>query len=158
MNLITATEVINLVLPAKNLDTNLLEDSIGLAELKYLKKVLGAGLYQALLSENQSQAFTGLHGTLLNNYLKPALARFVVYEALPLMKAEITSNGIQTPEVDYAAPASDGAFAMLRNKMLSDGGLLLQEMQQYMADNAAQFSATGCSKDSISENNLPYLY
>ncbi len=158
MSLITATEIINLVLPVKNLDTNLLEDSIGLAELKYIKKALGADLYQTLLTENQSQSFTGLNETLLNTYLKPTLARFVVYEALPLIKAEITSNGIQTPEIDYAAPVSDSAFAMLRNKMLSDAGLLMQEMQQYMADNAAQFPTTGCGKQAISDNNLPYLY
>lgn len=157
MPLITAETCINLVIPAKNMDEGLLTDSIGLAELKYVKKALGAAFYEQLLSENQSQTFTGLNQTLLEKYVRPLLARYVIYEALPLMKAEIVSQGIQTHRTEYGLPATDADFGLLRSKMLSDAELLLAETQAYIKANVSQFPLYECPKN-ISNKTLPYLY
>lgn len=139
------------------MDESLLADSIGLAELKYVKKALGAELYEQLLSENQAQNFTGQNQTLLETYLQPLLARYVVYEALPLMKAEIGSQGIQSNRTEYSLPATDADFGLLRSKMLSDAELLLAEMQGYIKTNSAQFPLYKCPTN-ISDKTLPYLY
>ena len=158
MSLLTPTEVIAHAMPGKNLDTALVADSIPVASLKYIKPLLGATLYNTLVAESVGQTFTGLNQTLCNDYLKDALARYVVYEALPLMKAEITSNGIQTPSIDYHVPVSDTDFAMLRNKMLSDAELMLSEMKDYIEANRSSFpDYPHCAKDS-SHSSMPYLY
>ena len=159
MSLISPQEVIALAMPGKNLDTALVADSIGIASLKYIKPLLGAALYNTLLAEAVGQTFTGLNQTLCNDYLKDALARYVLYEALPLMKAEITSNGIQTPSIDFHVPVNDTDFAMLRNKMLSDAELLAKEMTDYLNGNRAHFpDYPSCNGSTSSHSSLPYVY
>lgn len=156
--LMTAAEVIDLVLPVKNLDAALLEDNIELAQIKYLKESLGQELYVQLINQTNAGSYTGLNETLLNDYIKPALARYVVYESLPLIKAEITSNGVQMPTTEYGLPADEASFAMLRNKMKSDAGLLLRELDLYLLDNASNFPHASCNRNNSFDNNLPYLY
>lgn len=158
MSLITPQEVIALALPGKNLDTALVADSIPIASLKYIKPLLGAELYNTLVAESVGQTFTGLNQTLCNDYLKDALARYVIYEALPLMKAEITSNGIQTPSIDFHVPVNDTDFAMLRNKMASDAELLAKEMADYIKSNPSSFPDYTHCNDSSSHSSLPHLY
>ncbi len=158
MSLLTPTEVIALAMPGKNLDTALVADSIPIASLKYIKPLLGVALYNTLIAESVAQTFTGLNQTLCNDYLKDALARFVLYEALPLMKAEITSNGIQTPSIDYHVPVNDTDFAMLRNKVLSDAELMANEMKAYIERNRTAFpDYPNCPNDST-HGSLPFLY
>jgi hypothetical protein len=158
MSLLTPAEVIALAMPGKNLDTALVADSIPIASLKYIKPLLGNMLYNTLLVESVAQIFTGLNQTLINDYLKDALARFVLYEALPLIKAEITSNGIQTPSIDYHLPVNDTDFAMLRNKMLSDAELLATEMTDYIKSNRTSFPDYPTCPDDRSHGSLPFLY
>jgi hypothetical protein len=155
--LITSSEIIQLVLPNKNLDNALLDDSIPVAELKYIRKIIGKELYNQLIVQQAAQQFTGLNETLLNTYLKPCLARYVVYEAMPLIKAEITSNGLQTPAIEYNLPVSAADFAMLRNKMFSDAELMLHEMLDYISEYSSSFPTYTCDNN-ISGTSLPYLY
>jgi hypothetical protein len=158
MSLLTPAEVIALAMPGKNLDTALVADSIPIASLKYIKPLLGNMLYNTLLVESVAQIFTGLNQTLINDYLKDALARFVLYEALPLIKAEITSNGIQTPSIDYHLPVNDTDFAMLRNKMLSDAELLATEMTDYIKSNRTSFPDYPTCPNDSTHGSLPFLY
>lgn len=157
MGLITAAEVVTEVLPNRNMDENLLEDSIVIAELKYVKKLIGSDLYNLIVSEKSAQSFTGLNQALLDDHIKPMLARYVVYEAMPMIKAEITSNGINIPSIDFNIPADASSFAMLRNKMLSDAELLVAEMRGYLQDNSSSFPLYNCDQN-ISDKTLPYLY
>jgi hypothetical protein len=158
MSLLTPAEVIALAMPGKNLDTALVADSIPIASLKYIKPLLGNTLYNILVAESVAQTFTGLNQTLINDYLKDALARFVLYEALPLMKAEITSNGIQTPSIDYHVPVNYTDFAMLRNKMLSDAELLVTEMKAYLERNRTSFPDYPTCPNDSTHGSLPFLY
>ncbi|MDX2000969.1 MAG: hypothetical protein SFW35_00925 [Chitinophagales bacterium] len=155
--LITAQEVINLALPNKNMDSALLSPSIPLAELKYMSKALGKPFFDALQAQAASGQYLGLNQYLHTSYLKPCLARYVVYEALPMIKAEVTANGLQTAHTDYAVPISNTDFAMLRNKFLSDAETLLQEMLVYLKANAPAFPDFKCT-DTQSSNHLPFLY
>lgn len=156
--LISPQEVIALALPGKNLDTALVADSIPIASLKYIKPLLGAELYNTLVAESVGQTYTGLNQSLCNDYLKDALARYVIYEALPMMKTEITSNGIQTPSIDLHVPVNDTDFAMLRNKMASDAELLAKEMVDYIKSNAAAFPGYPHCKDVGGHSSLPFVY
>jgi hypothetical protein len=155
--LITSSEIIQLILPNKNFDNALLNDSIPLAELKYLRKAIGKELYNQLAVQQAAQQYTGLNETLISAYLKPCLARYAVYEAMPLIKAEITSNGLQTPSIEYNQPVSDADFAMLRGKMLADAELMLREMLEYIKENSGSFPAYTCDNN-ISGTTLPYIY
>jgi hypothetical protein len=155
--LTTAKKVIKEALTYKNLDEGLLKDQIPLAQIKYVKKALGEDLYSQIVSENDAQSFTGLNETLLKTYIQPMLARYVIYEALPLIRSEITSNGINIPDPDFSAAATDKSYADVRQKMMSDAELYLDEMREYMNDNTASFPLWNCGED-ISHSELPYLY
>ena len=157
MALITAADVITLAIPSKNIDPSLLADSIPLAEVKYIKKAMGHQLYELIVSEFATNTYTGLNQTLLDNYIKPCLARYVVYEALPLMKAEMTSNGIQSLRTDFATPATGTDLGVLRSKLLSDAELYLHEMTQYIIHHQSSFPLYTCQRE-VGGKSLPFLY
>lgn len=158
MALTTANYIIDELIPAKNFDPALIEDSIELAELKYLKKALGQELYELLVQEHTATSYTGQNETLIENYLQPTLARYTVYEALPLIRAELTANGLQATMPTLIAPANEQMYAALRNKMLSDAELLLDEMLSFIKDNAADFPSFTVCVEHVSSKTLPYLY
>lgn len=157
MSLMTAREVINEVLPAKNMDEALLQDNIELAELKYLKRNLGDACYIQLQNEADAQVFTGLNEELLTDHIKPVLARYVVYEALPMMKAEITANGIQMPRTDMSDPVNETSYAGLRNKLMSDAELLMAELMDFVKEHRASFPNIKHHTPDT-DHNLPLLY
>lgn len=157
MSLMTAREIIDEVLPAKNMDEALLQDNIELAELKYIKRNLGDTYYAQLQSEVLAQTFTGLNEDLLVDHIKPTLARYVVYEALPMMKAEITANGIQMPRTDMSDPVNETSYAGLRNKLMSDAELLMAELMDFVKEQRSSFP-TIKHYTPDSDHNLPFLY
>lgn len=157
MSLMTAREIINEVLPAKNMDEALLQDNIDLVELKYIKRNLGDAFYEQLQNEVLSQNFTGLNEDLLVDHIKPTLARYVVYESLPMIKAEITANGIQMPRTDMSDPVNETSYAGLRNKLMSDAELLMAELMDFIKEHKSSFpSIKHHTPDS--DHHLPFLY
>lgn len=157
MALMTVAEVVDITLPTKNLDTALLDNSLPLAELKYIKKALGKDLYDQLMAEKTAGQYTGLNQVLVETYIKPCLARYVVYEALPMIKVDVTSNGLQTLKTDFTIQASDADMGILRNKMLSDAELYLYEMMEYLRINLTFFPKFLYTEE-VSGRSLPYLY
>lgn len=157
MTLMTAREIIEEVLSAKNMDEALLQDNIELAELKYMKRSLGDSFYAQLQSEVDAQSFTGLNEELLVDHVKPTLARYVVYESLPMMKAEITANGIQMPRADMSDPVNETSYAALRNKLMSDAELLMAELMDYIKENRSSFPDIKHHTPDT-DHNLPFLY
>ena len=151
--LIKANEVIAIVFKSKKVDEALIENSIPLAERKYIKKVLGATLYNLLVSENDNQTFTGNNKTLLNDYIQPALAYYVTAEALPSFSAELTANGFNKNVPLGTEPASEADYTRHVSQYLSNAELYINDAKEYMNDNNISYSGK-----TISNKTLPFIY
>ena len=59
--------------------------------------------------------------TLLNDYIKPMLAHYVVYECFPIIRNNITSSGIVSLDHEFTSPANREDYAALRSQILAHG-------------------------------------
>ena len=139
----TVTYVIN----NKTFDyTNMIKDSyINIAELKHIKPVLGATLYDAIVAAPSS------YTTLISGYLKETIAYYVVYESLPYINLQITDKGLMLNDSETANQAQDKQRGELRNSLLSMGDSLRDNMMEYINDNKTTYTLYDTTED-ISKN------
>jgi hypothetical protein len=77
-----------------NVDQKLLNPVILSAQEDYIKPVLGTDLYNKLVSDIQASTVTGDYKTLLDDYIRPALREWCVYECIGVVSFKIRNNGL----------------------------------------------------------------
>ena len=96
MSLISSTEVISLAYVTE-LDPSMIKaEVIQTAELKYVKPVLTAALYDDVV------ASPGNYTTLITSYIKPCLAFFVKYA---MLNQQLLETAQYTPCLLYTSPS-----------------------------------------------------
>lgn len=136
--LVTADYVATTALTNKNTDKALIKDAfIEAAQLEYLRPTLGEDLYDKIVAGGLDTD----HQTLLNTYIKPALAFYVKYMIIPDMNANTTSKGTRTFGSDnFTQPASDKSRAELANMTIVMADTLRDKMVRHIEDNLTIFT------------------
>ena len=96
--------------------------------------------------------YTGLNATLHTTYIKPCLAFYVKFEALPDMNMNTTSKGIISNNSEFGSQVSSAQRAELSIKVRSHADTLRDKMIRYIEDNPTSFTlySTG---ENITTNN-----
>jgi hypothetical protein len=116
--LITVKEVIDQALKTATFDEELLQDFIIPAQREYLKTMLGKDYYDDLITKYEAQTLAAEDDLLLEDFLRPMLAHYVIYDALPTIQMNVTSAGIMKNSTDSSEAASSGEVAHLRSNIL----------------------------------------
>lgn len=148
MALITAAEVINLTFTHKSTDTYLIKDSfISLAEIDFIKPMLGEDLYNTIAANPST--LTGKNLILYTTYLKPAMAYYVKFLALPDMFANTTSAGIQINNREFSTSGTAKDRAELATTTLNMANAFLDYGKKYIEheDNIDYFATYNTSNE-----------
>lgn len=150
--LITQQEFIDLSLNQGNVDLDLIKLNIILiAELEYIKPFLSVDLYNKIVSENNSQVFTGGVPTepvgetrqrnqiLLDDFLKPALAFFVKSKFVLENGIRTTNAGSMVNESEVARAATRGERSDQIEEAKLNGKTFLGEAKEFIDDNLDDF-------------------
>lgn len=116
--IITVREVETHALKTSTFDSALLEDFIIPAQRQYLKKFIGKDYYNDLISKIDADTLTADDVSLLEDYLRPMLSYYIVYDAFPSIQMNITSAGIIKNSTDSSEAASSSEASTLRANML----------------------------------------
>lgn len=127
----TASEIVTEYLPQGNFDENLIDKEIEPAQRKYIRAAIGKDFYDDLIASFGS--YTADEAELMT-YLKRALARYVVFECLPMIRNNITSQGVMINDTEFSEQSSRQDFAALRSKVASDGDFECKEMVDWLCD------------------------
>lgn len=102
--LITADEVIKLsFVEGKNFIRSKIKDTMILtAQYNWIKPVLGDEFYASLLTEVSNDSLGSDNEILLDNYIKPCLAYYVKYSAMPDLMLQLTNKGGQKANSEYS--------------------------------------------------------
>ncbi len=146
--LITATEVIDITAVGSQIDITLLEKHISKSQLKHIKPLVGEDLYETLQNETVAETYTGSNESLLTDYLKPALAHYTLYEALPLIRQKIVNKGIMIGKSEFSEGSDFIEFKYLRDEQLNNARFYAAEALKFICDNASDFSSYNLSSDS----------
>ena len=138
------------------MDAALVMNQLPLCEIKYIRRALGAPLYNLLKSGQANNTLAGVYKELMKTYIQPCLANYVMYEASPFMAAEPTSAGYTNLTGESYETAPSRAITTTRDKFLKDAELYLEEGIDYILDN--NISEYSVDKDPTSNNNYPFIY
>ena len=138
--MITKAEIFEIALNNENLDPDLITDKVILkTQRKYIKSKLATEtdtvFYDALVASIDNSSIAGDHLTLWDDYIKNAMAYYVVYEILPDIHMQIGNNGIRTNTEEFSTEITDSQFGIFRGKKRDDAEWYMQEMLVYLKNN-----------------------
>jgi hypothetical protein len=131
--LITTAQVKTQAIVNSNLDTAYIDQYILFAQRKHLRDYLGKDFYDELLSENDT-TFSSDNQILVDSYIIPCLAHYVVYESLPQVRIQIAKGGVFNNLSQTGDVASDLDYGRLRDDYLNKAEALKNEIDIYIKD------------------------
>lgn len=159
--IITSTEVRDHVINSVQFDVALLENRIINYQRKYVRKVLGKDFYDEILDQVENTTLTSDNTILLDSYIKPMLAHYIVFEEMPYLRTQIGSLGARNPLDDLSGQADDQDYGLLRRRLSSDADLMKQNLIQYITDEQDNDSSKyplfeGCDDSNNSKYFITY--
>lgn len=157
--IINANEVINggIVRPTPlnaRFDVQLISPNVLVAELRYIKPLLCAELYNDMIAEKNAsdanynpnvgaivQKFptNAFYEALWVEYLQELCARAVLVQSLPSIAYQTGSNGVYQNNSEYATNAGDKGYKALQDANTQAIEALTGAVKQYLCDNRANF-------------------
>lgn len=114
--IITVEEIKTNAIVNSNLDTAYLDQYILITQRKYLRAFLGEDFYEEILDQLDNTAtLTSDNETLINDYIKPCLAHYIVYESLPQIRNQIAKGGVFNNLSETGDVASGQDYDRMRN-------------------------------------------
>ena len=129
----TAAEVQTEAIVNSNLDTAYLDGRILDAQRHYIRPFIGNDFYEELLTQIAASTLT-VANTNIMVYIKRALAYYVVYEALPSIRGQVSKGGVMVNISSTSEPASDLTFGLIRNDYNSKAERYMKEIDFYIKD------------------------
>lgn len=138
--LITPGEVVKYCIPSKNFDTSLIKTTyIESAELQHIKPVLTKDLWDEIYTQYRSDTLSENNTVLVNDYIKPALAFYVLHTASPLIHIQHTSAGVQINNTEFSTSASSAQRAETQTAILKIADSFVNRMKEYIENNLTLF-------------------
>ena len=114
-----------------DVDSELLEPFIMLAQNVHIETVVGSKLYNSIIADIEADTLTGVDKDLVDNYLQPALVQWSLYEALPFINYKLTNKSIATKNSDNSDPVQLDELHYLRTNV--------RDVAEYMSERATKF-------------------
>lgn len=131
MKLLISSKEITAMLPPGNYDTMIPETTIIAAQSRFIKPVLGNRLYDAIEA--------GKYNDLTEQLLKPALAMYAYYLAIPSIAFRTGNLGVVRFKSDYYSPADHEAILRLRKAVRSEAESGMQLLVEHIETNIDMF-------------------
>ena len=133
--MISATEIKNIVISRKNFDLAIIKSSIiEAAELDFIKPLLGDKLYDEIKGQYKVDAVAGDNIALVNNYLKNALAFYTIYLCLPTIMMDISGIGLQINSTEFSQSVSSSQRAEMASGILGLAKTFAKKATTYLQD------------------------
>ena len=131
--LITSVEVIDLALLHDNVDPNLIKDSyIEVTQEEYILPTLTKDLYEQIVSQNTLDTLTSVNATLLNDYIKPALAFFVCVDIVDHLAIRTTNKGLMINSSETSNPATKEERSDIKTRYREQGQTMLDKLIRFI--------------------------
>ena len=132
--LITSANVVTECIPDATFDTARLDKYIFSAQLHYIEEAIGETFYETLLTEKEAGSFSAENQLLYDNFLKPMLCWYVLFDALPFIRNHITPKGIMVNDSEFAQQSTKSDYAGLRNWCSVKAERWEKDLRKYILD------------------------
>lgn len=123
-----------------NVDNEILMPYVRQAQDTNIQQALGQAMYFKLMDDlNTTGNWTGQYLDLMTNYIKPALAKWTLYHALPFIWSRITNQSVSKKQSDNSQPTSLEELKYLRDTIKTDAEFSIQRIREQIMNNQALF-------------------
>lgn len=158
--MITVSEVKDWAVVSSEMDTAYLDQYILMSQREYIRSYLGSDFYDELLDQLDNTAtLTSDNETLMDDYVKPALAHYVVYESLPQVRNQIAKGGVFNNLSETSDISSGQDYGRLRDDYLIKASSFRNEIDIFIKNQQEDDSTKYplyCGKDNQSGGIIFY--
>ncbi len=160
--LITTAQVVTECIPDASFDVARIAKYILPAQRQYLEDAIGETFYETLLTEKAASSFSAENQLLYDNFIVPMLSWFVLFDALPYIRNNITPQGIMINTTEFAQQSTKEDYATIRNATEARAERWKNDMRKYIVDiqedDSTAFSDFTRCKDKHQNKTGPILY
>jgi hypothetical protein len=117
-----------------NVNDDVLNVSINLAQDLYIQPALGTDLYDKIRNDTVSGTLSGDYETLADTYVRPALAWFTVYEAAREVNFKFMNKSIASSSSDNSQPVDWQTLQNLREEYRDKAEFYLKRLNDYLCE------------------------
>jgi hypothetical protein len=142
-----------------NVDGEVLEPYILVAQNLHIEKILGTNLYDKIVSD-LSGTISGNYKKLLDDYIHPALLQWSLYECLPFVNYKFTNKAITTSSSDNSESIELTELQYLRQSVRDVAEYYSQRVIDYIKDNESlfpEYTSNGDNCSDISASSSSYF-
>lgn len=132
--LVTAEQLKTLTSISQNLDVELLNPHLLIAQQLYVEPVLGSALYNDIVSRYDNQTLTGDTLTLYNEYIIPAIAYGAWFSASPFLNFKTQRAGIQTLSSPDNTPVTVEELSLYIARVETLKNFYCQRLNDYLVE------------------------
>ncbi len=149
--MMTAAEVItNAVVFAQGFEPEFFDKWILKTQRKWVKRFLGTDFYDEILTQIAGSSLTADNTALLNDYLKPMLSHYILFERLPQINNHVTNAGTTQQSDPFSTPAPPANIGLVRNQSLADAQDYEQQARDFIKeeqeDDSTKYPLFECGK------------
>jgi len=156
--LITTAYLKEVTIIEKNVDDKLLVPCIRIAQYTRLIEVMGEKLLNKFMSivKNDELDSYPEYKELLNDYIKPCLSEWSLFEAIPYLNYKLENGSIVTKKTDSSDPIDLNVVKFLQSNVTDSAEFLserLTKQLQYNRTKFPEYCTEDCSQVSPNESN-----
>jgi hypothetical protein len=152
--IITAQEVMDFTTLDLGFDIDYFTNYILSTQRKYVKGLLGKDYYDEILTQVAAASLTADNTIIVDDFLKPMLAHYVIFEVMPAVRTQFVNQGAMSNDTEFSDSASSFDYSGMRNFFSSEGDLWKYQTDDYIKD-AKKDDSTKYPLYQNCDDNLP---
>ena len=132
--IMNSSEVASQAINDNYFDTAYFDKYILTSQRKYVKPVLGKEYYNELLTQISGASLTSDNTIIVNAFLKPMLAHYVVYEVYSKIHTQLTNQGAMENNTEQSNQASNFEYSQSRDFYINKADFWKKDMIEYIKE------------------------
>lgn len=132
--IVSISDVVTECIPDTNFDTEIFTNYILPSQRQYLRDLLGEDYYNTILTSVETTTWVTEDETLYDNFIKPMMCWYILYDAMPQVRNHITSQGIMVNDTEFSQQSTREDYGALRNSILATAERWKKDLKQYIKD------------------------
>lgn len=122
-----------------NVDSSKLTQIILKVQSIYLTQVIGSSYYDYLCDGIENSTLNADELNMVRSYIKPFIAEYTVYEALPSMHFKMTDKGVVTQNSEWSESAQLSDVKYMRSTVKDMAEFYGVRLTKYLCDHPTKF-------------------
>jgi len=132
--MMTSTEVSTQAINDNYFDTAYFDKYILTSQRKYVKPVLGKDYYNELLTQIAGGSLTTDNTIIVDNFIKPMLAHYIVYEVYSKVHTQLTNQGAMENNTEQSNHANNFEYSQSRDFYINKADFWKKDMIEYIKE------------------------